>query len=71
MDTKLRIVQYGCGRMSKCLMKYVFDNGGEIVAAFGNDSTLIGKDIGEIMGCENKGVKVSSAEKADLNQGII
>ncbi len=70
MDTKLRVVQHGCGRMSKCLMKYIFDNGGEIVAAFGNDSTLIGKDIGEIMGCENKGVKVSSAEKADLNQWI-
>ena len=52
-------------------MKYVFDNGGEIVVAFGNDSTLIGKDIGEIMGCENKGVKVSSAEKADLNQWTI
>lgn len=66
MDTKLRVVQYGCGKMSKYLMKYIFDNGGEIVAAFDNEETIIGKDIGEIIGCENKGIKISSIEKVEV-----
>lgn len=65
MDRKVRIAQYGCGKMSKWLMKYVFDKGGEIVAAFDMNPDLIGKDIGIIMGCGNKGVLISSAAEAD------
>ncbi|MEM1484406.1 dihydrodipicolinate reductase [Oscillospiraceae bacterium PP1C4] len=65
MDRKVRIAQYGCGKMSKHLMKYVFDHGGEIVAAFDINPKVIGKDIGEIIGCENKGVTISSAAQAD------
>lgn len=63
--TKLRIAQYGCGKMAKYTMRYVYEKGGEIVAAFDVNPEIIGKDIGEIMGGPAKGVKVRDAAEAD------
>ncbi len=65
----LRIAQYGCGKMSRYTMRYVFEKGAEIVAAFDMNPKVIGKDIGEIMGCGPKGVHVQDAAKADAVLG--
>ena len=62
MDRKVKVVQYGVGKMSVYTMRYVYENGGEIVGAIDINPNIIGKDIGEIMNTENKGVIVSSAE---------
>lgn len=62
---KLRIAQYGCGKMAKYTMRYVYEKGGEIVATFDVNPEIIGKDIGEIMGGPAKGVKVRDAAEAD------
>ena len=62
---KLRIAQYGCGKMAKYTMRYVYEKGGEIVAAFDVNPEIIGKDIGEIMGGPARGVKVRDAAEAD------
>lgn len=62
---KLRIAQYGCGKMAKYIMRYVYEKGGEIVAAFDVNPEIIGKDIGEIMGAPAKGVKVRDAAETD------
>ena len=60
----LRIVQYGCGKMSKYTMRYVYEKGGEIVGAFDINPAVIGKDIGTIMECEDKGVVVNNVQDA-------
>lgn len=64
MDRKLKAVQYGCGKMSVFLMRYLMEKGVEIVAAFDVNPSVIGKDIGEIMGSENTGIKVSDSKIA-------
>ena len=44
MDRKIKVAQYGCGKMSSYIMKYIYDKGAEIVAAFDVDKNKIGKE---------------------------
>jgi 4-hydroxy-tetrahydrodipicolinate reductase len=65
MKQGLRIAQYGCGKMSVYTMRYVFEKGAEVVAAFDTDPSVIGRDIGDIMGTSETGVVVQDAREAD------
>ncbi|MDL2213985.1 dihydrodipicolinate reductase [Clostridia bacterium OttesenSCG-928-O13] len=64
MDRKLKAVQYGCGKMSVYLMRYLLEKSADIVAAFDMNPAVVGKDIGDIIGSGKTGVTVTDAKDA-------
>ena len=64
MERKLKVFQYGTGKMAVYTMRYVYEKGAEIVGAVDVNPAVVGKDIGEIMGSEKKGVTVHDAKEA-------
>lgn len=62
---KIRVAQYGCGKMSVYTMRYVYEKGAEIVAAVDISKDLIGKDISDVMGGEKRGIIINNVNDAE------
>lgn len=61
----VKVVQYGCGKMSLYTMRYVLENGGKLVGAVDINEKIIGKDIGELLGIDFQDVKVINTTNAE------
>ena len=65
MNRKIKVVQYGVGKMSVYTMRYAVEKGCEIVGAIDINPELVGKDISEIIGGEKTGVLITSMNEAE------
>lgn len=68
MDKKVKAIQIGCGKMSKYIMRYIYEKGGEVVGAVDINPSLIGEDIGVVMETDQKGIIINPVE--NLNEVI-
>lgn len=62
---QIKVVQVGCGKMSKFIMRYIYNLGGSIVGAVDISEDLIGKDISVVMETENKGIEINDISKLE------
>ncbi len=65
MKRKIKVVQYGVGKMSLYTMRYVLEKGCELVGAVDINPELIGKNVSELLGNEAEGVRIVGVNEAE------
>ncbi len=62
---QIKVIQVGCGKMSKYIMRYIYDLGGVIVGAVDKNIDIIGQDISVIIDSDKKGIIINDVSKLE------
>lgn len=69
MANKIKAIQYGCGKMSTVILRYLVDHGIEIVGAIDKNPAVVGLDVGDYADLGYKtGVIISDDAQAVFDQ---